>query len=504
MIEFKDVAKLPSKGLALRKIEADVARRYGMRVEVDGTTGEDEAYYFPLYKGTQLMGYQRKKARTPGNRQKGDVQRVGETKGTLPFGSHIVGLGGMVVACEGGEDTLAAAQLLAAKGKKYRVVGTLGVDGWKRNLEFFSAFEKVVIAFDQDDAGKLAAEEFASALPAGKAVIMRWDGKASDPNALLYQESGADRFLDSLMKAKPHAPSGIIYGEEVWKRMENFVEPLGVPYPDEWTTLNEKVEKIRESEITMFTGGSSVGKTAYTRRIKGHLLLNTDWRIGEVELEERGEKTWRGVMESVLGKAWKHASQDERREAWQKTYGSNRIFTLDHRSQFGRGQSLVGKFKHLVYGMGCKALFLDHVTLAVNEFGDGIGNPAQDQMMNEFLELVETTGVHLFLISHLRKTGQGGKSFEEGGVPSMDDLKGSGSLKQISFNILGVSRNLQHEDEYERNVSQLHVLKCRETGKTGRADRLYWDDESKSLVPANDPPDDDAPRRGPADPDAEF
>jgi twinkle protein len=139
-------------------------------------------------------------------------------------------------------------------------------------------------------------------------------------------------------------------------------------------------------------------------------------------------------------------------------------------------------------------LFLDHVTLAVHEFGDGImGNPAQDQMMNEFLELCENTGVHLFLLSHLRKAPGGGKSFEEGAVPSLDDLKGSGSLKQVSMNIIGVSRNLQHEDNYERNVSQLHVLKCRETGKTGRCDRLYWDDESRSLVPAKEPELDDAP-----------
>ncbi len=495
MIDFSEVAKLPSKALKARGIDDNTARRYGMRVEVDPATGEDGAYFFPLYRGTTLVGYQRKVARKPGQRQKTDTSRVGDTKGVLPFGSHTISVGGMVIVTEGGEDCLATVQMLASKGKKYRVVATLGTDGWKRNLEYFSGFEKVVIAYDQDGAGKQAAAEFASALKPGQAVVMRWDGNATDPNALLHTHNGADRFMDAVMKAKPHTPDGIVYGEEVWKRMESYVEPAFVPYPAEWEQFSAKIGGIRESEITMFTGGSSVGKTAYTRRIKAHLLQNTDWRIGEVELEERGEKTWRGVMESVLGKPWKDATPAERREAYDTTYGTNRIFTLDHRSQYGRAQSLVGKFKHLHYGLGCKAIFLDHVTLAVNEFGDGVGNPAQDKMMNEFLELVETTGIHLFLISHLRKTATGGKSFEEGAVPSMDDLKGSGSLKQISFNIVGVSRNLQHEDEYERNVSQLHVLKCRETGNTGRADRLFWDDASRSLVPAKEAPseEDEAP-----------
>lgn len=487
-MEFKDVARLPSRGLPLRGINDATAKMYGIRVESDPTTGEDAAFYFPLVGGSGIVGYQRKVSRKPGQRQKGDVSRVGETKGCRPFGAHVVGTSGkMVLVTEGGEDCLAAVQMLKAKDKSYRVVATLGTDGWKRNLEFFSGFEKVIIAFDQDAAGKQAAGEFAAALPAGKAVVMQWDGGATDPNALLLSQDGAGRFLDALFKAKPHRPDGIVYGEEVWRRMADYVEPAFVPYPAEWELLCKKVGGIREAEITMFTGGSSVGKTAYTRRLKAHLIQHTDWKIGEVELEERGEKTWRGVMEGVLGKSWKEATPAERREAYDTTYGSNRIFTLDHRSQYAKGQSLVAKFKHLHYAMGCKALFLDHVTLAVNEFGDGVGNPAQDKMMNDFLELVETTGVHLFLISHLRKTGQGGKSFEEGAVPSMDDLKGSGSLKQISFNILGVSRNLQHESEYERNVSQLHVLKCRETGQTGRADRLFWDDASKSLVPAREP-----------------
>ena len=488
MIEFKDVARLPIRDLPMRRISQAVAQQYGVRCEIDPATGEPAAYYYPLYRGNKLSGYQRKVARHPGQRVKGDVLRIGETKETLPFGSHAISVGGMVVVTEGAEDCLAAVELLARKGKKYRCVSTLGTDGWKSNLEYFSGFDKVVIAFDQDPAGKQAAGAFAEALPAGKAIIARWDGNAHDPNALLGKHSGPDRFYDAIAKAKPHQPDGIIYGEEVWRRMANYVEPKFIPYPDDWAILQEKIGGIREAEITMFTGGSSVGKTAYTRRLKSHILLNTDWRIGEIELEEQGEKTWRGVMEGVLGKPWKEATAEEKREAFDLTYGSNRIFTLDHRSQYGRGQSLVGKFKHLHYSLGCKAMFLDHITLAVNEFGDGVGNPAQDQMMNEFLELVETTGVHLFLISHLRKTGTGGKSFEEGAVPSMDDLKGSGSLKQISFNIIGVSRNLQHEDEYERNVSQLHSMKCRETGRTGRADRLYWDDASRSLTPAKEAP----------------
>lgn len=495
MIPFNEVPRLPFKSLPMRGIREDVAQTYGVRCEVDPETGQAAAYYFPLYHKGKLVSYQRKVARKPGARQKGDVVwvKAGPEKVEYdPFGSHVSSGGSrMAIVTEGAEDCLAAVTMLAKKGKNYRVISTLGTYGWKTNLEYFEQFEKVVIAYDQDSAGKQCAAEFAAALTPGKAVVMRWEG-ASDPNALLAAKDGADRFFDAIHRARPYQPDGIVYGEEVWHRMENYTEPAFIPYPSEWVLLNEKVGGIREAEITMLTGGTSVGKTAYTRRIKHHILTTTDWPIGEVELEERGEKTWRGLMECELGQPWKQATLEERRAAFSATYGSNRIFTLDHRSQYGRGQSLVAKFKHLHYAMGCRVLFLDHVTLAVNEFGDGQGNSAQDQMMNEFLELVEATGVHLFLLAHLRKSTTGGKSFEEGAVPSMDDLKGSGSLKQVAFNVIGVSRNLQHEDNYERNVSQMHALKVRETGRTGRCDRLYWDDDCRGLVPARDPVDEGA------------
>lgn len=486
MTEFNDVAELPSAALAKRGIGEAAAERYGVKVEYDPATGEEAKYYFPLFKDGQLVGYQSKLAREPGSRQKGDVFRVGVTKGVLPFGSHVAGSSGKaIIVVEGAEDCLAAQELLDRVGRKYRVVSTLGTDGWKRTLEYFAGFQQVIIAYDQDSAGRHAASEFAAALKPGQGKIARWSGDEEDPNALLLSD-GEQLFIDAIFKAEPYRPDGIVTGETVWSRMASYVEPAFVPLPEQWATLAERMGGIREAEITMLTGGSSSGKTAYTRALKAHILANTNWKIGEVELEERGEKTWRGVMESTMGKAWKLASPDERRRAFEQTYGTGRILTLDHRSQYGKGQSLVAKFKHLHYGFGCKALFLDHVTLAVNEFGDGSGLQAQDQMMNELLELVESTGVHLFLISHLRKAPGGSKSFEEGAVPTMDDLKGSGSLKQISFNILGISRNLMHDDEYQRNVSQIHLLKCRETGQTGRCDRLFWDNELRQLVPARE------------------
>ena len=485
-MEFDDVATLPLAALTARGINDVVAKKYGVRVEYDTGTREEICYYFPIYLNDELIAYQAKKARSPGERQKGDVHNLTVTKGAAkehdPFGSKVAGSSGkFIVVTEGAEDCLAAVQMLNQLNKGYRVVATLGTDRWRSQLEYFRQFEKVVIAFDPDDAGKKAASDFADAL--GKKAWIA--SLPSDPNQMLIDGS-AKGFVDAVFAAKEYAPVGFIYGEAVWNIMKNYTKPVTLPYPEEWEILSRKMERIREAEISLWTAGTSTGKTSFVRRLKQHYLqTQPQYKIAEIELEEAPAKTFRGLMQFYAGKPWSEMNPDERRYAYEQTYGTNRIITLDHRSYAKDSGSILNKMYYAHYTLGCKIIFLDHITLAVTEFEEGEAtNAAQDKMMSEFLTFVEKTKSHLCIISHLRKTGQGSKDYEVGAVPSKADLKGSGSLSQISFDIIGVSRNQMAPDEYERNVSQLHVLKCRETGDTGAADRLYWDKDIMSLVPS--------------------
>ena len=92
---------------------------------------------------------------------------------------------------------------------------------------------------------------------------------------------------------------------------------------------------------------------------------------------------------------------------------------------------------------GCKYLFIDHITILVSEGADGLtGNEAIDKVMNDLLRISKQHDVWIGLVSHLRKMQQTGKSFEEGHMPTVDDIRGSGSIKQISHDIIAFSRNL--------------------------------------------------------------
>jgi len=63
----------------------------------------------------------------------------------------------------------------------------------------------------------------------------------------------------------------------------------------------------------------------------------------------------------------------------------------------------------------------------------------------------------------------------------MDDIKGSGSIKQISFDIIGFSRDMANENEDVRNTINFIVLKSRFSGKTGPAGSVKYNHDTTRL-----------------------
>lgn len=110
--------------------------------------------------------------------------------------------------------------------------------------------------------------------------------------------------------------------------------------------------------------------------------------------------------------------------------------------------------------------------------------------MTRLRSLIEETGIMVLAVVHLKRTGggsgkDGGKSYNEGKTVSLTDLRGSGSLEQISDVVIALERDQQHE-QYP-NLSTIRVLKNRPIGTTGKAGLAEYNKVTGRLVPANDP-----------------
>jgi len=89
------------------------------------------------------------------------------------------------------------------------VSSTIGETGSHKQIqnqyEWFNRFERVIICYDMDDAGKKATESVVSVLPKGKVFIMSMPMKdASD----MLRANKQKEFINSFFKAKPYTPDG--------------------------------------------------------------------------------------------------------------------------------------------------------------------------------------------------------------------------------------------------------------------------------------------------------
>lgn len=135
------------------------------------------------------------------------------------FGQNLWPNGGKkLVITEGEIDCLTVSQL---QGNKWPVVSLpSGAQSaktiFKKQLEWLSSWQEVVVMFDEDKAGREAAESVAHILPAGTCKIARLSMK--DPNEMLLANKG-EEVIQAFWNAKVWRPDDIVDGTELYDRL---------------------------------------------------------------------------------------------------------------------------------------------------------------------------------------------------------------------------------------------------------------------------------------------
>ena len=411
---------------------------------------------------------------------------LGDTKNAGLYGQHLWrNTGGkMLVITEGEVDAISVAQ---ANGGKYPVVslptGASGaVRAIKRELEFVSSYEKVVLMFDNDEAGQKATQEVAQLLKPNQAHIAELPMK--DASDMLMAGKAKD-IINLIWEAKAYRPDGIINAADLLEEVLSIDTTESVDYP--WEDLNIKTRGLRKGELTVFTAGSGVGKSAVVREIAFDLLKN-DYKVGMIMLEESVKRTALGMVALELN-APIHldrdlATDEQITNAFNTTMSSGNLFLYDH---FGSVSSdnLMDRIRYLATGCDCDFIVLDHISIAVSDpsFQDhGLDERKTiDMLMTRCRSLVEELGIGLIPISHLRRPE--GKGHEEGASTSLSQLRSSHSIAQLADMVIGLERNQQ--DPENANITTMRILKNRFSGETGEATKLNYEPKTGRLFQHN-------------------
>ncbi|WP_419810785.1 DnaB-like helicase C-terminal domain-containing protein [Bacterioplanoides sp.] len=416
---------------------------------------------------------------------------IGNMKGSVLFGQHLWNGGRKIVVTEGEIDALSYAEMTECRWPVVSIKSGAGGahKDIKQCMDFLLRFELVIFMFDMDDDGQSAALRCAKMLPPKRAAIGSLPLK--DINECWKEGRGRD-VERAVFEAKVYQPQNIVSGEEIWRRRKSRPDQTSYPYPVFMQGMNDKTYGIRLSELDTWTSGSGMGKTQIIKELQMHFLETTHLNQALIHLEEPLEDTADHLIGMKLNKRIHlpdvESTEEEERQAFEDVFlatddnGNKRIQLYDAFGSLDEDE-ISNTIRYYHHAFDVSLFWLDHLSILVSDMeGDGDERRQIDKLMHMLKELTQEMPIYIGLICHLRKPSGNRKPFEEGGVPSLDDLRGSGGIKQLSNGVYAASRNQKASDPIERNTTQLHSLKCRFTGRTGPAGYLQFNEDTGRMT----------------------
>jgi twinkle protein len=381
-----------------------------------------------------------------------------------------------ITITEGELDAPSVFQMLGSNGPAVSVRGSSSArKDCAENFDYLNSFEKVVLAFDNDDAGRKAAREVAQLFDFNKVFQVTFD-KLKDANEYLL--AGKEKeFRNAWYTARRYLPEGVVSSLQEFEAIidaDEGKESVAGPFP----TLDIKSGGIRSGEFILVKAPEGVGKTEFFRAFEYHFLTTTDANIAAIHLEESKSRQLKGLAGYELKKP-AHlpefgVSTEEIKEAIATIVkGEGDRERLHIYSHFGSDDPhiLIDVIRFLVTVCECKYVFLDHITMVVS------GHEATederrtlDFLSTTFAQMCHDLDFTMFCISHVNDDGK---------------TRGSRNISKVSHFTIELSRDIDNPDEFERNKMFVNVSKSRFTGRTGPAGVLRFDPDTYTLSEIN-------------------
>tara|TARA_R100001530_G_scaffold56549_1_gene41290 strand:- start:779 stop:2416 length:1638 start_codon:yes stop_codon:yes gene_type:complete len=460
-----------------RKISKDIAKKYKVKVEY-GNNGQISKHHYPFTDSScRITAWKTRDVSTKGFKISGKFAEV-----TL-FGECLWESGGKYLTITEGElDCLSLAEVFNGKWATVSLRNGAGsaAKSMKDSFEFIDSFDKIVLAFDNDNAGREAIDKALEIFSPDKVKIMSYPEGYKDVSDML--QAGLVREIEQAWwNSKTYMPSDIVGATEIKEVWLSRPDVQSIPYP--WVCLNTKTHGFRLGEVVTITSGTGMGKSSVIRELEHHLLTTTPDKVGIIHLEETTERTIDGLVGIELSIPY---HLDEVRQNYPKNLADKAFEKLFRRSDgevlsLYEGKELsvekiVSRIRLMAKAQGINWIILDHLNLVMSGDYRGDERRSIDALMTQLREVVVETNIGLFVISHLSR--QQGVTHEEGGEISLTHLRGSQGIAQLSNIVIALERNQQHEDDWMRNVTKLRILKNRYTGETGETGHLHYDNET--------------------------
>lgn len=397
------------------------------------------------------------------------------------FLQHLANPDSPLLVCEGEIDALAAIQA----GYKNTVSIPFGCGNTKfidEQWDFFEQFDTIVVAGDNDEAGRKFSKEVVARLGNWKCRAVQFpasytkeDGArvaVSDTNEVLYYY-GAEKVLECINEAinKP-IPTVVDFSDVHEYNLDELDgckfgladvdKVLMRLFAGSLTVLFAKASAGKTSLINLLTAESiNDGKSVFLYSQELSNALTSNWLLYSLA----GRRNINSFV-SKEGAPYYRVTPDARKEILK--YYRDRLFL------YRDGESIdiddiLKTAEVCVRRQGVSLVVLDNLT-CISCKGCESDLMRQTEIVRKCVNFALTFNVAVVLAAHSRKTNEG---------LSMDDVAGSSNISNLAGRVIGMERN-------EVGVT-IKVIKDRYLGKNGVEIKLGFDYPSRRFFGVNNP-----------------
>lgn len=508
--EIAEVSSYQVLPLDHRKLSAEALAEFGVKVavsEVDGVT--PELIYYPYYKNGKLTGYKVKLIPHDGGEKR--MWSIGDLKDVDFFGWELAKASGSkkLIITEGEDDAISLRRILLRYTKpefldSIPAVVSIphGATSAAKDLSKFKDkinehFKEVVLAFDQDQAGRDAVEACVLVLPNVTSANL----PAKDANECLLKGFSKAAFNAVVFNSTKPKNTRLVFGENLHEAARQPPKYGELTWP--WAHINKITRGIRYGETIYLGAGVKMGKSEMVNSLAAHFIVDHGIKVFMAKPEEANNKTYKLVAGKIVGKVFHDPEKDFDYEAYDK---AGKILQDK--------LAMVNLYQHLGWetlkadiisavNWGAKAIFIDPITNLTNGIDSGEANTKLQEIAQDLAAMALDYNIVIFIFCHLKapdgnighetrekfyrqgKTiGLGNCPHELGGDVVSAQFAGSRAMMRSCNMMLGLEGNKDSSlDPVTKNMRHLVLLEDREFGETGRFP-LYWNPETTQFVEA--------------------
>jgi twinkle protein len=443
---------LPTRGIA-----KDTFRTFNVYTKVS-PDGEPLTLGFPYPSGWNKVRRLDKK----------EFYSTGLTRPEL-FGFNLFDAGShkSITITEGELDALSLYQVTRTPCVSVRSAGSAVSDVSAVRSEL-NLYERILLAFDNDAAGREATAAVAKLFDHSKVYVVRFH-KRKDANEYLQLGEGDD-LLNLWHNAKLYVPSDVVCSFADFAEILSVEPKQGVPYP--FPTLTKMTYGMRTGETVLLKAPEKVGKTAIMHHFLYQLLKETDDNVGAIFIEEPKQRLLQAVAGLELRKPVHLPDSgvsiaDTQAAVERAIRKDDRLFVYSH---FGSSdpEHLLDTIRYLVVARACRWILFDHISMACT----GIAGEKDERRALEYLAtqlemMVKELDFGLIMVSHVNDFGQ---------------TRGSHYLTKLADITIDAARDTSSEDGLARRTIKLTIPYNRYCSHTGGAGFLEFNDLTYTLT----------------------